>query len=407
MSFIAFLSDEQRDWKSLWNKALVFLFICTYFLNDITRYKHLIIILMIITTLYYIVKQPGDYLRGLKNYIFYSVAFLTVVMLVSLFITPDITSSFKALQKSVLESLLLFTIAIPVILRDESFETISKLITYAFLAALSLLCITELIPYIQDYKKGIMPFTDYRYRGISDSLVYLFPALLNLWLFKKIKHKVAFIVLGAVFIFLLLGTLSRGAWLAILVAGLAWVILAKQWKILFVGMIFAAVTAAAVLSHEETSEKLIYKLQQTDSSYRYKNGTQGSALDLIAENPVVGYGYGNDVYREIYNSRVADYPEWIFRSSLGPHNLILYIWFGAGIMGLAGLLFLYFSIGKECIQKLSYTAVNSPYNVYLFIFTCFIGYYIVRGNFEQIELNHLGILTGILISLKNSSKFKI
>ncbi|EAO8406681.1 TPA: O-antigen ligase RfaL, partial [Salmonella enterica subsp. enterica serovar Enteritidis] len=39
------LTLNKEKWKPIWNKALVFLFVATYFLDGITRYKHLIIIL--------------------------------------------------------------------------------------------------------------------------------------------------------------------------------------------------------------------------------------------------------------------------------------------------------------------------------------------------------------------------
>lgn len=43
---------NKEKWKPYWNKALVFLFIATFFLDGITRYKHIISILMIITVIY-------------------------------------------------------------------------------------------------------------------------------------------------------------------------------------------------------------------------------------------------------------------------------------------------------------------------------------------------------------------
>lgn len=43
---------NKENWKPYWNKALVFLFIATFFLDGITRYKHIISVLMIITVIY-------------------------------------------------------------------------------------------------------------------------------------------------------------------------------------------------------------------------------------------------------------------------------------------------------------------------------------------------------------------
>lgn len=40
--------NNRENWKPYWNRALVFLFIATFFLDGITRYKHLISALMIV-----------------------------------------------------------------------------------------------------------------------------------------------------------------------------------------------------------------------------------------------------------------------------------------------------------------------------------------------------------------------
>lgn len=82
------------------------------------------------------------------------------------------------------------------------------------------------------------------------------------------------------------------------------------------------------------TKTLFYKLEQTDSTHRYKNGTQGTALELILENPIIGYGFGDKIYIDKYNSVVPEKPDWVFKKSLGPHNIWLYIWFGVGISGL-------------------------------------------------------------------------
>lgn len=396
-----FSLKEKKNWQLYWNRSLVFLFIATYFLDDITRYKHLIVILMTITTIVYLCKHFKDYTPIFKTLLFGSIVFLTVAALLSLFQTPDIKASLKSITNSVIENMLLCTLTLPVLLRNEGKEFIAKLIFSSFLCALSLRCLAELVSYYHDFKNNIMPFTDYRHRSISDALVFLFPALLNLWLIKSAKYRIAFLIMGTVYLFLMLGTLSRGAWLAVLIVGLVWTLLYKQWKLLIVGGIVAAVIVTALFSHKEMSAKLAYKLQQTDSSYRYTNGTQGSAFDLIMENPVIGYGFGNKAYDDVYNKRVVDYPTWTFRESIGPHNLALFVWFGTGLLGLAGLLFVYAGVIKECLSNAFRDNRYSPFNAHIIILLSFFGYFIVRGNFEQIELDLLGIYAGFLLAIKN------
>lgn len=398
------LTLNKEKWKPIWNKALVFLFVATYFLDGITRYKHLIIILMVITAIYQVSRSPKSFPPLFKNSLFYSIAVLSLILVYSILISPDMKGSFKEFENTVLEGFLLYTLLIPVLLKDETKETVSKIVLFSFLTSLGLRCLAESILYIEDYNKGIMPFISYAHRHMSDSMVFLFPALLNIWLFRKNAIKLVFLVLSAIYLFFILGTLSRGAWLAVLIVGVLWAILNRQWKLIGVGAILLAIIGALVITQHNNKpdpEHLLYKLQQTDSSYRYTNGTQGTAWILIQENPIKGYGYGNDVYDSVYNKRVVDYPTWTFKESIGPHNTILYIWFSAGILGLASLVYLYGAIIRETSSSTFRKVEISPYNAHLLLFLSFIGFYIVRGNFEQVDIAQIGIITGFLLALRN------
>lgn len=398
------LTLNKEKWKPIWNKALVFLFVATYFLDGITRYKHLIIILMIITAIYQVSRSPKSFPPLFKNSVFYSVAVLSLILVYSILISPDMKGSFKEFENTVLEGFLLYTLLIPVLLKDETKETVSKIVLFSFLTSLGLRCLAESILYIEDYNKGIMPFISYAHRHMSDSMVFLFPALLNIWLFRKNAIKLVFLVLSAIYLFFILGTLSRGAWLAVLIVGVLWAILNRQWKLIGVGAILLAIIGALVITQHNNKpdpEHLLYKLQQTDSSYRYTNGTQGTAWILIQENPIKGYGYGNDVYDGVYNKRIIDYPTWTFKESIGPHNTILYIWFSAGILGLASLAYLYGAIIRETASSTFRKVEISPYNAHLLLFLSFVGFYIVRGNFEQVDIAQIGIITGFLLALRN------
>ncbi|EEN3991572.1 O-antigen ligase RfaL [Salmonella enterica] len=398
------LTLNKEKWKPIWNKALVYLFVATYFLDGITRYKHLIIILMVITAIYQVSRSPKSFPPLFKNSVFYSVAVLSLILVYSILISPDMKESFKEFENTVLEGFLLYTLLIPVLLKDETKETVAKIVLFSFLTSLGLRCLAESILYIEDYNKGIMPFMSYAHRHMSDSMVFLFPALLNIWLFRKNALKLVFLVLSAIYLFFILGTLSRGAWLAVLIVGALWAILNRQWKLIGVGAILLAIIGALVITqhnNQSDSEHLLYKLQQTDSSSRYTNGTQGTAWILIQENPIKGYGYGNDVYDGVYNKRVVDYPTWTFKESIGPHNTILYIWFSAGILGLASLAYLYGAIIRETASSTFRKAAISPYNAHLLLFLSFVGFYIVRGNFEQVDIAQIGIITGFLLALRN------
>ncbi|MBE8100302.1 O-antigen ligase RfaL, partial [Escherichia coli] len=56
---------------------------------------------------------------------------------------------------------------------------------------------------------------------------------------------------------------------------------------------------------------------------------------------------------------------------------------------------LYCAILKECIK-------NGVKNKYRYIILLsFIGYFVIRGNVEQIEPNLLGVYAGLLLAMKN------
>ncbi|EAP1464636.1 O-antigen ligase RfaL, partial [Salmonella enterica] len=100
------LTLNKEKWKPIWNKALVFLFVATYFLDGITRYKHLIIILMVITAIYQVSRSPKSFPPLFKNSIFYSVAVLSLILVYSILISPDMKESFKEFENTVLEGFL-------------------------------------------------------------------------------------------------------------------------------------------------------------------------------------------------------------------------------------------------------------------------------------------------------------
>lgn len=58
--------SEAYGWLSLWNRGIVSLYFILYFLDGVTRYKHLAAGLMYITALVYICKYNKSYWLSLK-----------------------------------------------------------------------------------------------------------------------------------------------------------------------------------------------------------------------------------------------------------------------------------------------------------------------------------------------------
>src|SRR5690606_28661554 len=110
-----------------------------------------------------------------------------------------------------------------------------------------------------------------------------------------------FLALGLIAGLMIIGTLQRGTWLAIGVTSGIWAIVRREWKL--PALALAALALFFTVSHHYDPghfAKLFHKMQQTSSSGRYGNGTQGSAVDLIMENPIKGYGFGDDIFYRVY-----------------------------------------------------------------------------------------------------------
>ena len=91
----------------------------------------------------------------------------------------------------------------------------------------------------------------------------------------------------------------------------------------------------------------IKSIRSAEPSFR--NNLFIYSVDLIQENPIIGYGTGSftDVFKEVNKStkRTVDY------GHKTPHNNYLYIWFELGIIGLIVFMFIFYFQIKELLQK--------------------------------------------------------
>ncbi|PQQ32326.1 O-antigen ligase RfaL [Photorhabdus luminescens] len=395
---------KSRDKRSLWNLSIIGIYIALVYLPDITRYKNLVIALIGITALTYLVTDFRQVMRSMRSSLFLSILLFVLAMFYSVAISVDPALSFKDMNKPILNGLLLFSFTFPVVLYKENKESIAKMILYSFAIGMLAICLTDIGKYIINYNKGEMPFTNFNHREFSYSFIFYFPILLCTWALWKKHTLVSWLILAvasAISLFLLLGTLARGAWVAVAVITAFIIIINREWKLTLIASLILSVSF--VFSHtsiiaNENTQLLFWKLTQTDSSHRYKNGTQGAALELILENPIKGYGYGNKVYHKVYNERAADYPDWIYRTSIGPHNIFLALWFAGGIIGLITTLLMTFSAlytGSHIISRNNGVIKQAS----IILLTGFIGLFIVRGAFENTYINEIGILFGLMIAL--------
>lgn len=405
MSFL----DKHQNLLSKYNRVLIFLFVTLFFVENVTRYKHILFYMMIATALVYLIKDTKSVLNKLKNKNIYLVFSLSVFLYITVGYSEISSSSLNGLNNKLLNyGVLSLAVFIPILLYRETKENIAKLIIVSFSVALVTILVIELYDYYLSYKQGVLPFTTYKFRSVSDALVFFFPILPVLWYVLPKSKLIYFYILCVVFLFILLGTLARGGWVAVAVSGLIFIFFKRPWKLMLIAFSFFFIGLFVLKTvYPEISKTLFYKLEQTDSSHRYKNGVQGSAFELIMENPVIGYGYGDDVYIKIYNNAVKQHPNWVYRESLGPHNIWLSIWFGTGIVGLVLLSLLFLSMCYSSYKGMREHSTHSLiFFSFLTILSSLISFYLIRGMFEQVDLKPLGILLGFLIAMMGFNPIK-
>ena len=398
--------------KSLWNLSIIGLYIILIYLPDITRYKNIVMGLIGATALWYLVRDFRTIGHIFKNNLAYALFFLLLAIGYSVVISVEPALSLKEINKPILNGLLVFAIAFPIVLYKETPTAIAKMVMVSFAMGLLVIMAKELVQYYLEYQQNILPFTrksQLAHREISYALLFFFPIMLALWALKKNHSIINWLLLSVVsllFLFAILGTLAHGAWVALAISTLLILIINRQWifTLLSMGICVALFFGVTQLPNNQfINAKLKHKLSQTNSGLRFDGGTQGSALDLILEQPIKGYGYGNQLYHNVYNERVIDYPypKWYFQKSIGPHNVFLAFWFAGGILGLISLLYFCASFIAQGIQLIRKNQ-GIIRQASLVLLMSFLGVYVLRGLFENAYINQVGILLGLMLALRYS-----
>ncbi|WP_447544135.1 O-antigen ligase RfaL [Proteus mirabilis] len=396
--------------KSLWNLSIIGLYIILIYLPDITRYKNIVMGLIGATALWYLVRDFRTIGQIFKNNLAYALFFLLLAIGYSVVISVEPALSLKEMNKPILNGLLLFAIAFPIVLYKETPIAIAKMVMVSFAMSLLVIMAKELVQYYLEYQKGIWPFTwqsQKFHRDISYSLLFFFPIIISSWALKKVYNTINWlllIIISSLFLFIMLGTLARGAWVALIITTLLMLIINKQYRLIFISLIICVVLlflAKLLPANDYFNRTLQFKLTQTNSGLRFDGGTQGSALDLILEQPIKGYGYGNQLYHNVYNQQVKQHKNWVFKKSIGPHNVFLAFWFAGGILGLISLLYFCASFIAQGIQLIRKNQ-GIIRQAALVLLMSFLGVYVLRGLFENAYINQVGILLGLMLALRYS-----
>lgn len=147
---------------------------------------------------------------------------------------------------------------------------------------------------------------------------------------------------------------SRGAWVALLVAGVLW--LAWQWRWGIVGLAVAVLVALAALggylilvegaslSSFPLLGPVLYQLFARPDRLEVYQGS----LRLLQGFPLTGIGMG-EVFALVYSRYVLLIPHAFLTYA---HNLYLTIWLGHGLLGIVGVGWLLVALGARVVREM-------------------------------------------------------
>lgn len=381
-----------------WPEALLAAYTFSFFLPNITRYKGLILILLLGTAVAMLWRGQASLASLWRQTPLRALLLLAVAVLYGCLVSPDPVLSLRDANRPILIDCLLVGLLWPLVLQRSTAERIALAMIGGFVAGLAVLLGLDAYRYYVDFTRhGVAFGAGYDHRELSYPLLVTVPfALAGLRRGATAVRSACFLLLLLATISLI-GTLARGAWLAAVVVGGVWVVYYRVWRQAALLALFAAIVAGVWLVRYPDSN-LAFKLHQTDSSQRWGGGVQSAAVDLVLENPWRGYGFGDEIYAGVYNSRVTAHPEWIVRQSMGPHNMTLRMWFAGGVLGLVAILGLYLAVVAASLRALR-DCSGIAHDAAFAILLAFIGAVFVRGLFESAYMNYFGWIIGTLVAL--------
>lgn len=214
-------------------------------------------------------------------------------------------------------------------------------------------------------------------------------------------------VVAAGIVALAVTTGFRGAMLSLFVMLLCFAVFRGSWR-LFLGALLISAIGVIWLSvqHPEQGAYALHKLKQTDSSGRVASHWL-PAWTLSLERPVLGHGFGHQVFGHEVAVATDIHPEWRPNgygpewAPSSPHSISFEVLFAGGFPGLISLGMLYagllwFPFKALRLQKSNLSSVDG-----VLLYTCsvsLVGSYFVFAQFEAPAWRSFPVMIGLVVA---------
>lgn len=234
------------------------------------------------------------------------------------------------------------------------------------------------------------------HRGWGHPLMFFLPFALMQVRASRGRASAAWFALFLVEVLMIIGTGARGAWLALIAALALWSVLDfdRRWLIrIAIGGAVLAVAAYTLLPASVVRDKAT---QGMDTSMR-TTGTWGPALQMMGERPVLGFGFGKEIFNREFDRRAVEEQTWTIKKSKGPHSIYLEAGFSGGYPALAGVVVLFAAALGFGIRGVLRAGTIEDRLSALAATAAFLAFYVTRGAVESVRWGPLIVLLLMIV----------
>jgi O-antigen ligase len=201
----------------------------------------------------------------------------------------------------------------------------------------------------------------------------------------------------------------RGAMLSLFIMLVCFVVFRGAWRLFLGALLISALGVAWIaVQHPEQGGYALKKLKQTDSSGRVENHWV-PAWTLSLEQPVLGHGFGHQVFGQKVAAATAIHPEWEPRGvgrpnwmPSSPHSISFEVLFASGFPGLISLGLLYAALFWFSLKALrSQKSCLSRGVEWYFLYTCsvsLVGSYFIFAQFEAPAWRSFPVIIALVVA---------
>lgn len=355
----------------------------------------------------YLIVTRGDDLKRIQKPFGLSFLLFVTWNLVACFWSSDVLKAFADWRGNLGIALQMAIIFFVIFQKRESQSRL-----WVFLLGLCL-CLVVMFcgEWLAISRKENVPIPPYpTMRSWGGQLIMLLPFLAfgGVFLYKRWMRFSAFILIG-IFSILMLITMARGVWLALVIFLMAFALRAirDKKKILLLLLSCFLVLGVLWISPGSQLKSRASNIAYTGDRMSY---TWGPAIRFWLESLIAGIGYGTDSFHAKASELSENDPTWLkdvvgdksVYINLGPHSNYFEVLSAGGIVGLFLLLYFYHFVIRNIL--LSWQSGNA-----LLVSSAMVVLtkYMVHGMVESISWKLIGIFVGLMLASLASSEAKI